>query len=142
MAIQDIMTSRVVTVHMDDPLSVIRDIFASTTFHHLLVVEENSLKGVISDRDLLKALSPFVDTHAERQRDRATLDRKAYQIMTRDLITIGPNNSITSAITLFNRHRISCLPVVDASHTPLGIVTWRDILRYAEKQVQIKKAEE
>lgn len=139
MAISEIMTPRVVSVHMDDTLAVIRALFASTTFHHLLVVEHDKLVGVISDRDLLKALSPFVGTHAERQRDLATLEKRAHQIMTRDVVVVSQKDSVLKAIKLFNRHQISCLPVVDGNRHPVGIVTWRDILRYAESQVEKKR---
>ncbi len=45
---------------MDDPLYLIQRIFQREGFHHLLVVEEDQLVGVISDRDLLPAISPYV----------------------------------------------------------------------------------
>ena len=56
MLIKEIMTTRVATVSMDDRLSVIKEIFEQAHFRHLLVVEEEELVGVISDRDLLRAL--------------------------------------------------------------------------------------
>jgi CBS domain-containing protein len=40
MRVRDIMTARIVTVKMDDRLSVVKEIFDSTKFHHLLVVDE------------------------------------------------------------------------------------------------------
>lgn len=54
MSIKSIMSTPVVTVKRDDNLGVVREIFINTKFHHLLVVENNKLYGVISDRDLLK----------------------------------------------------------------------------------------
>ena len=58
--VETIMTQDVVTVDMDDPLYLIQRIFQREGFHHLLVVEEDQLVGVISDRDLLPAISPYV----------------------------------------------------------------------------------
>ncbi len=52
--VQDIMSSRVGTVEMDDKLKVVKEIVDTVKFHHLLVVEEGKLFGVVSDRDLLR----------------------------------------------------------------------------------------
>ncbi len=67
------MHEKVVTVEMDDTLEVIQEIFQKLTFHHLLVVSGKKLIGVISDRDFLRATSPFLDTMSESTRDLATL---------------------------------------------------------------------
>lgn len=139
MSVVSIMSQRVVCVHMDDSLETVRELITATGYHHLMVVEGNRLVGVISDRDLLNALSPFVDTLSEHSRDRATLDRKAHQIMTREPITLGPSASIVSAIKLFNRNNISCLPIVDGDLKPVGVVSWRDIMKYAEDMVAKKR---
>ncbi|GGW74982.1 CBS domain-containing protein [Alteromonas halophila] len=139
MAVSNIMTTRVVTVHLDDSLATIQALFEETGFHHLVVVDGQRVEGVISDRDLLKALSPFIDTISERARDRATLERKAHQIMTREVITLEPADTIVSAVALFNRHGISCIPVVDPRRQLQGILSWRDIMRYVETLVSRKK---
>ncbi|WP_218312715.1 CBS domain-containing protein [Alteromonas antoniana] len=139
MSLAQIMTTRVVSVHMDDPLSTLQSLFNATGFHHLMVVHNDELMGIISDRDMLKAISPFIDTISEREKDRATLERKAHQIMTRDVITARPNDTIVKAVGIFNRHKISCLPVVDKFNRPVGVVSWRDILRYIEDMVNVKK---
>ncbi|MGL4508139.1 MAG: CBS domain-containing protein, partial [Aeromonas sobria] len=93
MLIKEIMTTRVATVSMDDRLGVIKEIFEQAHFRHLLVLEEEVLVGVISDRDLLRALSPYLDTDAEMNRDTETLNRRAHQIMSRQPITISPESS-------------------------------------------------
>src|SRR5574344_2199872 len=70
MRIVDIMKQRVATIGMDDTLETVRDFFASAPFHHLLVIEEEHLVGILSDKDLYKALSPFLGSGSENQRDR------------------------------------------------------------------------
>jgi acetoin utilization protein AcuB len=126
----EIMTSRLVTVELDDSLATVKQIFDSLRFHHLLVVgSDKKLCGVISDRDLLRAISPYVGTISETARDSATLNKRAHQIMTRAPLTLGPDASVADAIQLFLGHRVSCIPVVDGGSTALGIVSWRDVLR-------------
>lgn len=133
MTIEQLMTAVVVSVGMDDSLNVVNDIFDNTSFHHLLVLDEGILIGVISDRDLLKALSPYIGTASETSRDVATLNKSAHQIMSRKPITISPQASIQDAIVLFNMHAISCIPVTDESNKLLGIISWRDIFKALTK---------
>lgn len=131
MLLSQIMTTRLVTVEMDDKLSVVKDIFDSMRFHHLLVVgSDKTLRGVISDRDLLRALSPYVGTSAETTRDVATLNKRVHQIMSREPITLKSNSTLNEAIVLLLESRISCVPIVDEHLRPIGIVSWRDVLRY------------
>src|ERR1700722_17471486 len=121
MEVDSIMTRRVVSVEMDDRLDVVKKIFDTLKFHHLLVVDDHGkLKGVVSDRDLLKALSPYVGSAAENARDTATLNKRGHQNMSRNLVTLQPRASIPEAVKLFLEQRISCIPITDATLKPLG----------------------
>lgn len=124
-----IMTIRVVTIEMDDSLEVVRDIFKKVRFHHLLVVDNEKLVGIISDRDLLKAVSPFVGTISETTRDRATLNKRAHQIMSHHPVTVRSSCSLQEAAQLMLGRGFSCLPVTTADGEVLGMVTWKDVLR-------------
>jgi len=132
MNVEKIMSKTVVTIERDDSLRVVKEIFDNVWFHHLLVVESGKLFGVISDRDLLKALSPNIGTISERTKDLATLNKRVHQIMTRKLVTLSLKTSIYDAIEIFNSHKISCIPVVDEENKPVGIISWRDILKAIE----------
>lgn len=139
MKIASIMTKRVATVEMDDSLRTINAIFCSAKFHHLLVVEDDELVGIISDRDLLKATSPFYDTAAERPQDAARWERKAHQIMTRSPVTVAPETSLKTATQLLLKKNVSCLPILSADGKIEGIVTWKDLVRtYMGLQGEIK----
>lgn len=132
MALENIMSSPVVSVSMDDSLAQVKEIFDNTSFHHLLVVENKKLCGVLSDRDLLKALSPNVGTISETQKDLATLNKRVHQVMTRRPITLSAKDTVYDAIHIFNHNKISCIPIVDAENHPVGIISWRDILKSIE----------
>jgi acetoin utilization protein AcuB len=138
--LRQIMTTHVVTVSMDDGLRMVRQLFEQHGFHHLLVVEDGRLVGLISDRDLLRHVSPFVGHDlAERAQDMATLNKRAHQIMTRKPIFAHPDTTVPEAVALILDRRISCLPVVDERTRPVGVVTWRDILKIlasAERQAE------
>lgn len=129
MNIQQIMTQPVVTVHMDDPLSIVKEIFDNCQFHHLLVINDDLLMGVVSDRDLLRSLSPYLGTVSENNRDTQTLTQRVHKIMSRKLVTLDLDASVADAIDIFNTKRISCIPIVDNERKPVGIVSWRDVLK-------------
>ncbi len=129
MNIDSIMSKQVVTVVFDDTLATVKEIFDEARFHHLLVVEDGKLHGVVSDRDLLRAMSPFIGSTVETARDVNTLNRRVHQIMSRKPLTLRPEATVDDAVDLFLAHRVSCIPVVDAQQRPVGIVSWRDVLR-------------
>lgn len=139
MNISHLMSRRVISVDMDDPVSKVKQLFSEKGFHHLLVTENKRLTGVISDRDLLKAISPKVDTPAANNSDLATLNKRVHQIMSHKPITLTPDASVQMAVHCFNEHAISCIPIINANQHPVGILSWRDIMRALE-QIATRKS--
>lgn len=129
MTVKRLMSQPVVTVEPDDTLEEVQHIFSNTGFHHLLVTEHRRLVGVVSDRDLLRALSPYLNTAAETERDLVTLKKRVHQVMTRQPYTVNESASLHEAIAVIHDHNVSCVPVVSSGGRVVGILTWRDILR-------------
>lgn len=129
MLVQDVMSRHVITIDMDRTLEDVRRVFEAAPFHHLVVMEDRQVVGVVSDRDLLENLSPFLGKMAERSQDVASMNRRAHQIMTRHPRTVAPESSVADAGGLMLRERISCLPVVDDAGALVGILTLRDVAR-------------
>lgn len=139
--VRDVMTTPIETISMDDSVDTIRSLFETSHYHHLIVHGDDGLcVGVVSDRDLLKNISPFVGKMGERQEDRTLLKRRAHQIMTRQLVAVRPNTALRSAARVMLDHRISCLPVVDQAGHCIGIVTIRDIVRWAVSELEYPKS--
>ena len=130
------MSENIVSIDADAPIRKAKEIFNKKGFHHLLVLENEKLFGVISDRDLLKAISPNVDSPAATEKDLATLNKKAHQIMSRNPICLYEHDTAKDAVLLFNAHKISCIPVINEERKPVGIVTWRDIIRYIASKIE------
>ncbi|MEO0964221.1 MAG: CBS domain-containing protein [Planctomycetota bacterium] len=125
----ELMSAKLVSLGPDDSVADARRLFDEHGFHHLLVVERGQLVGILSDRDLLRNLSPFVDKMAERPQDLALLNRRVHQIMAREPITLPHNARIDEAAALMHIHDVSCLPIVDDDGRPIGILTRTDLLR-------------
>ena len=134
--VEAIMTRQLVTVEMDDTLAHLQALFEMHGFHHLLVIDHRRVVGVISDRDMLRNLSPFIGKRVEREQDVDTLKRKAHQLMTRALISIGAEASIQEAARILIESKVSCLPVLDEQGEARGLVTWRDLLSALADEVR------
>lgn len=87
--ISEVMSRKIVTVLADDDLATVQSLFDHHGFHHLMVTEDGKLIGVISDRDLLRHLSPFLGQMSERSQDVRTLQRRVHQFMTRQPVTVS-----------------------------------------------------
>ena len=130
MTVDSIMSREVVTVRPDAALMEIRGLLHEKGFNHLLVTEEDdTLCGVISDRDVLKAISPFLDTYSEEHRDVNTLSQPASEIMQAEPITVAPDTTIKEASMMLLDNRVSSLPVVEGTEL-VGIVTGKDMLEF------------
>tara|TARA_B110000211_G_scaffold3053_1_gene3638 strand:+ start:14503 stop:14940 length:438 start_codon:yes stop_codon:yes gene_type:complete len=138
MAISQIMRRNLITLDLDNTLESAKDLFELHNIHHILIKDEATLAGVITDSDLWKNLSPTVGTRNETSQDSFILNKKVHLIMARDLITATEDLAINEAVLLFYDHNISCLPIVDEKNQPIGIVTWRDIIKVLALQYRRK----
>jgi len=128
MIVSEIMTTEVITAGMDDTLGGIRKVLELHKCHHIPIVEDDKLMGIVSDRDILKGLSPTADLTIADNRALKTLKKKAHQIMTRHVTTISAADTIERAVAIFLEMNFSCLPVLGQSGELLGIVTKTDLL--------------
>lgn len=131
MKAQDIMARTVICVDMDDRLPDIKRIMENHEFHHLPVTDNGKLVGIISDRDLLRLISPFIDKISEQPRDLDTLNRAAHQVMTRQPIAVKAETPIAEVLAWFKRVDISCLPVINDEEQVIGMISWRDLISHA-----------
>jgi CBS domain-containing protein len=86
----------------------------------LILMEKNSLKGIITERDILWALikKSFGDLK----------NIKAKQISARKIITISPSEDIFEALKKMKKMKFKWLPVVSEKKV-VGMLTINDILR-------------
>src|SRR5688572_2956469 len=108
--VRQVMSRRVHSVQPTTAVEDVTEIMEREGFHHLLVMKEGSLLGVISDRDF-KSRRGWVARH----------------IMTACPLTVSPSTQLNQAITMLLHQRISCLPVVEEGKV-CGIMTATDML--------------
>ncbi|MES3629124.1 MAG: CBS domain-containing protein [Longimonas sp.] len=127
--VEAIMTRDVVSVLPETPLLEVQKLLKQHGFRHLVVVKDGVLKGVLSNRDVLQALSPFLNTNAETQRDVRTLAYPTRKLMNKNPKTITPDTPPEKAAHLLLTEAISALPVVEGKKL-VGIITTKDLLRH------------
>lgn len=130
MTVGEIMTRDVITVEMDDTLNQIRELFNRYQFHHVLVLDEDAVVGIISDRNVLEQISPHADSVRANTHALNTLQKKAHQIMSRNIRSVRKETLVEEASELLLHEGFSCLPVLSDTGEIDGILTWRDVLKY------------
>ncbi|WP_426360429.1 CBS domain-containing protein [Pseudocolwellia sp. HL-MZ19] len=129
MSVKAIMSRDLIILDLDDNLEKAKQIFDETNIHHILVTDNHKLVGIITDRDVFKHLSPSVGTQRETAKDLLLLHKRVHLIMARNLVTAKASISLNEAVLLFHDNHISCLPVVNSTGEPIGIISWRDIIK-------------
>jgi acetoin utilization protein AcuB len=127
MLVREIMQTRLLTVTPKTTLPEAIKLVSQRRIRHLPVVEDGDLVGIVSDRDLKRAMASPATSLTTHELlyllDRLTVG----EIMTRTLITIGPMFPIEDAARLMVQERIGALPVTDG-RALVGIVTETDVL--------------
>ena len=108
--VRHVMSRKVRAVAPTTSLADLQALLVSEGFHHVLVMQQTALLGVVSDRDV----------HTRQ-------GRRVADVMTANPLCVAPTTHISQAITLMLRRRISCLPVVEAGQVK-GILTTTDML--------------
>ena len=122
--VADVMTKDALTMLPDQSFAELVGMMANRSFHHMLVVDEDErLHGVISDRDVLRALSRTPDWSR----------KSVAEIMSPDSITTTPEYAISAAVSLMLEKRVNCLPVIGPDGRVAGILTSTDLLKAYEK---------
>jgi arabinose-5-phosphate isomerase len=85
----------------------------------MLVDETGRLRGLFTDSDLARLF--------EQRRD-AALDRSIAEVMTANPLTVPQGSRVLDALEILRRHRISELPIVDASGKPIGLLDITDLI--------------
>lgn len=140
--VKDVMTHLVVTLRPDDTIPDASRRLLSNRISGAPVVEEGKLVGVVSEADLVRAYapparrgSPFVAPHPlmflllRGSPKRDVHNTNVGDVMTRDVVSIGPEESVWEAASLINRHGVRRLPVVDADGYVIGVLARSDLVR-------------
>lgn len=131
MTVQDLMKRQVFTVTTEDPVDRVFFLLHYEKIRHLPVLDRGRVVGIVSDRDLYKAIGPRSRRRAVESSPDGTalyvLPRKVRHIMKRGVLTIAPGANAADAAAMMAQKKIGALPVVRGNRL-VGIVTATDLL--------------
>jgi len=130
--VREIMMGNPVTLKPEDMLDLANDVISLGRIRHIPVVEDGSLVGLLSERDLIGRAATQI--FGLRQKGKSALLKSVLikDVMKKKVLTIAPDTKIKDAAHLMADKKIGCVPVV-SSGTLVGLVTTTNILRYVEE---------
>jgi CBS domain-containing membrane protein len=140
--ISEVMTTEVYTVQEHEPLSTACRIMAERNLRHVPVLRGRKLVGLISHRDLCRAL-PSSLLEAEESKAHGFIDSMARveDVMIREPRTLNPNHTMKAALEILIETKYGCLPITNDQDELVGIVTSHDMLLFLNGLWNILKEE-
>jgi CBS domain-containing protein len=143
--VAEVMTRDPITANPDTPLTEVIQLLAERHISGLPVVDDaGKLVGVISETDLMwqeSGVTPpayimlldsviYLENPARYERDlHKAIGQTVGEVMTRDPVTIAPNQPLREAARLMHERSVQRLPVLDPERHVVGILTRGDIVR-------------
>lgn len=129
--VSEIMQREVATLREEDQLTVADDVMRLGLVRHMPVLAGEKLVGMVSNRDLLAASLTSALEFGARERRAFLRSVEVREVMTKNVVSVGPEMPIAKAARILIERRIGCLPVVKGEDQLIGLVTETDLLRAA-----------
>ena len=138
MIVKDIMNSSVKTAETDTPIKDIASMMCFNKISGVPVVDDNNkLVGVLSEKDILRAMFPAVEdimlqgtkTDFESMENdyKNVLDKKASDLMTQAVASVTPDMPLLKAASMMCVKKIRRIPVTDDNNQLVGIISIGDV---------------
>jgi CBS domain-containing protein len=118
--IMEVMSRKVRTVAVNASIQEAAERMRADDIGSLPVTQDNRLVGTITDRDIT------IRVTAEGRNPMTTLVR---EVMTHDVVTVGPHQELTEAEALMHNHQVRRLPVVEPDGRVVGYLTLASIAK-------------
>ncbi len=125
--IKEIMSTELVTISEFAPLTKVEEIFREHRIHHIPVVDNQELIGIVSKSDFLFFQRGY--NTDESKYDEARLKTNfVHQIMTKGLAKLDVNDHVNVALEVFKENLFHAIPI-ESDGKLKGIVTTYDIIK-------------
>jgi len=115
--VQDVMSSRVITVNEDQDLFDMYSQMRGNRIRHLIITNERS--GIVG-------VKTFTDIMVSLGREHLAEIKTVADVMTRNMRAMRPDDRVYAALAMMIEHNISCVPVLENDRA-VGILTERDL---------------
>ncbi len=147
--VREIMTSPVITVKPETTVRELADILAQNKISGVPVVDaEDRMLGMVSEADVivqdadlhfpyyiqfLESVIYLQSVHKFEERFRKAFGSKVSEIMTEDVVSVSPDQTVREVATLMADRNVNRVPVTENGRL-VGIVTRGDIVRAIAQQ--------
>jgi CBS domain-containing protein len=131
MSIRDIVRKKgrhVETISASASAKAAADLMREKKIAALVVTNGNAIEGIVSEREIVHAISFFGATF---------LTKKVRDVMSRDVVTTEPEDSVKHAMRLMTRYRARHLPVIDEGSLA-GIVSIGDVVKHRLEDLELE----
>lgn len=127
--VADLMTREVVTLYRNDEIALADDLMNLGRVRHIPVVDEDeTLVGIITQRDLFRSALLQSLGYGKNVRDPTLAGIRIKELMTTNVITTHSSTPLRDAAELMLHQKVGCLPVLDEGKLA-GILTEADFVR-------------
>jgi acetoin utilization protein AcuB len=128
MKVREWMTPDPFTLTEGDRVKTAVQHLLSAGIRHVPVLRDGGLVGIVTDRDLRRAL-PSVEAGASPEKYQSFMERTTMRdIMTADPVTCTPDTDLVDAVKIFVERKFGAIPVVDGDDL-VAILTQIDVMR-------------
>ena len=144
------MVQQVVTADPDTSVNLIARLMADRGISGVPIVEGGALVGIVDELDLIERNTRFeppaffqildgripLETPAHfRKRMRHMLGASARDVMTENVVTVGPDQPLEDVAEILVRKRVNPLPVVEEGKL-VGIVSRADVISMMARRLE------
>ena len=123
--VSDLMSTALITLKPDDTINIADMEMKFAVIRHIPIVDErNKLVGIVSNRDILRALGASNGQQVSVKK-----------IMTTKLLTVNQDDPAFMASELILENKVGAIPVLGDDQQLVGVITETDFVRYAHEQL-------
>jgi CBS domain-containing protein len=126
MQVGDIMHTDVKTAKPDDTFADVAQLMRLHGISSVVVLDGTKLQGIVTERDIVNLIAAGGDPHEVKV---------ALGMTRRDLETVSPKTDIAEAAEHMMSRGIRHLPVTDTRGKVVGIISIRDLTRWASEEL-------
>ncbi|HYT12713.1 MAG TPA: CBS domain-containing protein [Candidatus Nitrosopolaris sp.] len=122
MKVEDVPPGRLLSIDPNTSLAEVARRLRREGADSAAVMSEGRLVGIVTERDLVRAIADALDPK----------QTKAEVIMTADPATVTPDEEVAVVALKMMRLGVRHLPVVDSEGTPIGLISASDLIATLE----------
>lgn len=127
MIIKDILIPGLKTISIDSTMVEADKILKENNFRHLPVVENGKLVGILSDRDVQRAMTVMMSGD-QKQETHIQKHKKVAEYMSTPVHKMKETESVSKLVREMVNRKVSCYIIEGETGRDVGIMTTEDLL--------------